>query len=133
MNDFMPILSQFLSILNNVSQLRLGRHPLKSLYSDSTKHEKLFDKKMAVKNSKIKKRSHAYKGYVSTDNVDILNAFNAELQLKNTEPAIKTKLKDSLSKLRGFKFMTTVIIELNKKTESDEATKYRIIYSNSKG
>ena len=133
MNDFMPILSQFLSILNNVSQLRLGRHPLKSLYSDSTKHEKLFDKKMAVKNLKIKKRSHAYKGYVSTDNVDILNAFNAELQLKNTEPAIKTKLKDSLSKLRGFKFMTTVIIELNKKTESDDATKYRIIYSNSKG
>ena len=88
---------------------------------------------MAVKNLKIKKRSHAYKGYVSTDNVDILNAFNAELQLKNTEPAIKTKLKDSLSKLRGFKFMTTVIIELNKKTESDDATKYRIIYSNSKG
>ena len=38
------------------------------------------------------KRSHAYKGYAS-NNVDILNSFNPELQLKDTESASRNKLK----------------------------------------
>ena len=82
----MPSLSQFLSIeklLKNVLQLRMGRSPLTALYDDTTKREKTIDKKVDCKKSKITKRSHAYKGYASSDNVYILNSFNSELQLKN--------------------------------------------------
>ena len=44
------------------------------------------------KNAKIKKRSHADKGYARTYSVKILNFFNRELQLKDTEYTIKNKL-----------------------------------------
>ena len=49
---------------------------------------------------KITKQKHAFKGIESTYNVKILNAFNPELQLKDTESAIKLKLTDLSSKLR---------------------------------
>ena len=38
---------------------------------------------------KIKKRAHAFKGYVSSYNVEILNYFNPELKVKDVESAIK--------------------------------------------
>ena len=53
----------------------------------------------------IIKQSHAYKGYTSTNNVEILNSFNPELQFKDIESTIKNKLRDLLSELRGFKFV----------------------------
>ena len=62
----------------------------------------------------MKKRSHVYKGYTSTYNVDVLNFFNFELQFQNTESAIKNKLKDLSSELTGFKFVTTLFIEFKK-------------------
>ena len=34
------------------------------------------------KNIKITKQEHAFKGFASTYNVEILNSFNPELQLK---------------------------------------------------
>ena len=34
------------------------------------------------KNVKVKKRAHAFKGYASTYNVEILNSFNPELHVK---------------------------------------------------
>ena len=37
---------------------------------------------------------------------DILNAFNSELQLKNNESAINSKLVDLLAQLKGFNFAT---------------------------
>ena len=43
---------------------------------------------------KITKQSRAFKGYASSYNVEILNSFNPELQLKDTESAIKNKLID---------------------------------------
>ena len=43
---------------------------------------------------KITKQKHAFKGFESTYHVEILNAFNPELQLKDTESAIKLKLTD---------------------------------------
>ena len=49
------------------------------------------------------KRSHAYKGYACIYSVKILNSLNPELQLKDTESAIKNKLIDLLSTLRRFK------------------------------
>ena len=47
-----------------------------------------------MKNKKeIKKRAHAFKGFLSSYDVEILNSFNSELQLNDTESAIKNKLK----------------------------------------
>ena len=43
------------------------------------------------KNVKVTKRAHAFKGYASSHNVEILNSVNPELQLKDTESAIKNK------------------------------------------
>ena len=58
---------------------------------------KTFLTKKHYENVKITKLSCAYKGYASTSNADILNCFNPELELKNTESAIKNKLKDLLN------------------------------------
>ena len=69
---------------------------------------------MNNKNVKVTKRSHAYRGYASTYNVKILNYFNPKLQLKDTEPAIRNKLIDLFSELRGFKFVTTLVLEFKK-------------------
>ena len=77
------------------------------------------------------KRSHAYKGYASSYNVQILNYFNPELQLKDTETTIKNKLRDLFSKLKYFKFVARLVLEL-KKIENDDKTKHEIFYSNSK-
>ena len=60
-----------------------------------------------------------------------MNSFNPELQIKDTEFAIENKLIDRLSKLRGFKFMTTLVLEF-RKIKSDDETKYSIFYLNSK-
>ena len=74
-----------------------------------TVKQKKSEKFLNEKNVKITKRAHAFKGFVSSYNVEILNSFNLELQLKDTESAIKNKLKKSLTKLRGFKFLTTLV------------------------
>ena len=44
---------------------------------------------------------HAYKGCESNYNVEILNSFNPELKLKDTESAIKNELIDLLPELVG--------------------------------
>ena len=77
------------------------------------------------------KRAHAFKGFESSNNVKILNSFKTELQLKNTESAIKSKLKELLTELRAFKFVATLVLEF-KKIESDDKTKYDTFYSHSK-
>ena len=84
-----------------------------------------------MKNAKITKWSHTYEGCASTYNVEILNSLNPELQLKDIESAIKNKLIDLLSELRGFKFVTTLVLE-SKKIESNDESKYSTFYSNSK-
>ena len=58
-----------------------------------------------------------------------MNCFNPELQLKNTESAIKNELIDLLSKLRGFKFVT--VLEFTK-IENHNETKYTTFCSDSK-
>ena len=55
-------------------------------------------------------QSHAYKGYASIYSVKTLNSFNPELQLKNTESAIKNKLIHFLFELRGYKFVATLVL-----------------------
>ena len=77
-----------------------------------------------------KKQADAFKGHVSSYNIENLNSFNTELQLKYTESAIKNKLNKFLSGLRGFKFVTILVLVL-KKIESNDKTKYDIFYSHS--
>ena len=43
-----------------------------------------------------------------------MNSFHPELQLKNTESEIRNKLIDLLTKLKGFKFETTLVLAMMK-------------------
>ena len=54
--------------------------------------------------------------------VEILNYFNPELQLKDTESTIKNKLSKLLTAPRGFKFVRLILVF--KKIESDDKAKY---------
>ena len=72
------------------------------LYSETKKSEKFFDEKKIIKNAKIMTQSIAYKGYVSTYNFEILNSFNYELQLKDTDSVVRNKLNKLFTKLKGF-------------------------------
>ena len=75
---------------------------------------------------KTTKRTHCF---ASSYNVEILNSFNLDLQRKDTECAIKNKLKTLLTELRRSKFMTILVLVL-KKIESEE--KNESFYSQSK-
>ena len=109
-----------------VSQVSSGKRSNSSFQSDN-KSEQFFQEK----NVKITKQAHAFKGYASFYNVEILNSFNSELQLKDTESGIKGKLLDFLTQLKGFKFITTLALVL-KKIENDDKTKHGTFYSHSK-
>ena len=56
------------------------------------------------KNVKITKEAH----------VEILISFKPEVQLKDTEFALKNKLQKLLTKLKGFKFVTTLLLVFKK-------------------
>ena len=84
---------------------------------------------MDKKNAKITKPYHAYKGYASSSDVDILNPFNPKLQLKDTESATRNKLGYLLIELRGSKFVATLVIEI-KILENNDVIKYTTFYSN---
>ena len=79
------------------------------------KKVKAFCMKKKIKNAKITKRSYAYKGYASTYCVKTLICFNPELQIKDTEYANRKKLIDLLTELKGFKFVTALVLEFKKK------------------
>ena len=78
---------------------------------------------MKEENVKIAKSNHAFKGFTGSYNVEILNIFNPELQIKDTESVIKSKLIDFLSELRRFKFVTTSTL-MFKKIEIEDEAKY---------
>ena len=67
----------------------------------------------------------------STQSVENLNSFKPELQLKDTESATKNKLIDLLSELKGFEFVTTIVLEF-KNIENDYKTTYSTFYLNSR-
>ena len=52
---------------------------------------------------KITIRSLTFKGYASSYNVEILNSFNLLTTTQDTESSLKTKPKELLTELRGFK------------------------------
>ena len=64
-------------------------------------------------------------------NVEILNSFNPELQLKDAESVIKSNLIELLTHLKGFKFVKTLVLVF-KKVKSEDKTKYDNFYSISK-
>ena len=45
-------------------------------------------------NVQITKGAHAFKGYTSNCNSEILNSFNCELQLKDAEFVLKNKMNN---------------------------------------
>ena len=70
---------------------------------------------------------------MSTYNVEILNSFNLELELKDSEFAITNKLINLLCELRGLILVTTLVFKRKKKRkEKDDETKYTTFSSNSK-
>ena len=86
---------------------------------------------MNKKNINVTKREQTFKDFASTYNAEILNSFNAELQRKDTESAIKIKRKKLLPELRRFKFVITLVLVF-KKIESKDKTKFDNFYSGSK-
>ena len=91
------------------------------------KNQIIFTKKKDYKDAKITKRSHDCEVYASTYNVETSNSFNAELQFKDSKFVIRNKLIDSFTELRGFKFVTALVLEF-KKIENDNKTKYSTFY-----
>ena len=77
------------------------------------------------KNIKITKQEHAFKGFASTYNIKILNSFNNELS------AIKSKLIELLTQLKGFKNIATLFL-VSKGIETEDKTKHNNFYSSSK-
>ena len=69
---------------------------------------------------------------MSTCNVEILNFFNPELRLQDTESKTTNKLKHLLTELKGFKFVITLVLKFKKKKENDHETKYSTFYLSSK-
>ena len=59
-------------------------------------------------------------GNTSTYNVEILNSFNPELQLEDTESAVKSKLIDLSIQLKGFAFVTTLALVFKKIESKDK-------------
>ena len=81
--------------------------------------------------AKITKREHAFKGYGTSYNVETLNYFNPEQQLKDIESAIKSKLIELLVQLKGFKFVTTFVLVF-KKIENEDKKRMTIFIQTQK-
>ena len=61
----------------------------------------------------------------------VLNSFNPDIQLKDTRPAIKSKLIDLLTGWENMKFVATLVLVF-KKIEVEDKTKYDTFYLYSK-
>ena len=72
------------------------------------------EKFLYEKKKKEKKKLQNEHMLSSTYNVEISNSFNPELELKDNESATKSKLIKLLTQLRGFKFMTTLVLVFKK-------------------
>ena len=71
------------------------------------------------------------KSIASTYIAEILNSFSPKLQLKDIESAIKSKLIELLTQLKGFKLVITLVLVF-KKIESKNKTKNGNFYLSSK-
>ena len=71
-------------------------------------------------------QSNSSDNCIHQSNVQILNLFDPELQLVNTKPFIKNKLKDLLNKLKKFKVKTVLVLD------SKKGNDFKIFHSSSK-
>ena len=108
-----PNIVDIKSILQNIQNLHINYLRLdkflvlgsnSSLYSGK-KSEKFLNEQ----NVTITKLELPFTSFASTYDVRILNSSDRELQLKETESAIKSKLIELLTQLKAFKFVTTLI------------------------
>ena len=60
-------------------------------------------------------QSNSSDNCIHHSNVEILNFFDPELQLLNTKPVIKNKLKELLTELKKFKFQTILSLDHKKR------------------
>ena len=95
----------------NVCQIGKDKNPTAAFHSETKIPKTFFDQTKTIKKAKATKQPHAFKNYTQTYNVEILNSFYPELQLKNTESAIKNKLKKLLNKWKGFEFVITLALK----------------------
>ena len=51
------------------------------------------------------------------DNVDLLNIFDLELQLINTKPMIKNKLKELINALKKFEIQKILVLDYKKRND----------------
>ena len=69
-------------------------------------------------------------------NAEILNLFDPELQLINTKPMIKNKLKELSSELKKLKVQTILVLDYKKRNDynifhsSTKLTKYLLLLNN---
>ena len=110
-------LSQTIKQSKRVSQIGSGKSSNSPSSNKTKKKSRIF---FDQKNVKITKQSHALKGYASFDNNEILIilALNYNLKVLNLQKN-KNKLIDLASNLRGFKLVTTLVLEF-KKIQSDD-------------
>ena len=62
-------------------------------------------------------QSNSCDKYVHHYNIEILNLFDLELQLINTKPMIKNKLKELLSEVKNFKVQTILVLEYENRND----------------
>ena len=62
-------------------------------------------------------QSNSYDNCMHHYNVEILNLFDPELQLINTKPLIKDKLKELLNELKKFKVQTILVLDYKKRND----------------
>ena len=90
----------------------------------------MIQKRGNVLNGQIRKNTkqeHTLVGYASTYNVEILNSFNPEVQLKDTESAVKSKLIELSIQLKGFPFVATLALVF-KKIESKDKKNLKFLF-----
>ena len=80
----------------------------------------MFKQKKIIKNNKT---SIFFKGYATTDNVEILNSFNHDLQIKDSDSAVRRRSMVFLTQLKCFKFVITIVLVFQK-IESEYKTKH---------
>ena len=105
MNDFVAI--NFSEYFKSIREEQNLRKVAKSLYIFLTTPDEV---EKYVQSNSSDNCVHHY-------NVEILNLFDPELQLINTKPVIKNKLKELLSELKKFKVQTILVLDYKKRND----------------
>ena len=105
MKDF--VATNFSKYLKSTRKEQNRRKVAKSLYiflTTSDEGRKIYE-------------TNASNNFVHHCNAEVFNIFDPELQLINTKPMIKRKLKELLSKLSNFKVQTILVLDYNKSND----------------